>query len=55
LWTWGILERLQAIQNKQRSTMRDELRQSFALLPGGSEPRIWVAKPRESGIKKFIC
>src|SRR5271165_892662 len=34
--------------------MRDELRQSFALLPGGSEPRIWVAKPRESGIKKFI-
>src|SRR6516165_8416513 len=35
--------------------MPDELGQSFALLPGGSEPRIWVAKPRESGIKKFIC
>src|SRR6516162_4674084 len=35
--------------------MGDELRQSFALLPGGSEPRIWVAKPGQSGIKKFIC
>jgi hypothetical protein len=34
--------------------MRDELCQSFALLPGGSVPRIWVAKPRESGIEKLI-
>jgi hypothetical protein len=34
--------------------MRDELGQSFALLPRRSEPRIWVAKPSESGIKKFI-
>jgi hypothetical protein len=49
------LERLQTVQDKQGSTMRDELRQSFALLPGGSEPRIWLAKPRESDIKKFIC
>src|ERR1700756_424115 len=35
--------------------MRHELRQSFALLPARSEPRIWVAKPGQSGIKKFIC
>ena len=35
--------------------MRDELRQSFALLPRRSEPWIWIAKPSESGIKKFIC
>src|SRR6516162_9189180 len=34
--------------------MCDELRKPFALLPRRSEPRIWVAKPRESGIKKFI-
>src|SRR5438876_11810695 len=34
--------------------MRNELGQSFTLLPGRSKPRIWVAKPRESGIKKFI-
>src|SRR5215510_12430430 len=34
--------------------MCNELRQSFALLPGGPKPRIWVAKPRESRIKKFI-
>src|SRR5215469_8442798 len=35
--------------------MRDELGQSFALLPRRSEPRIRVAKPVKSGIKKFIC
>src|SRR6516162_10249771 len=35
--------------------MRDELCQSFALLPRCSKPRVWVAKPRESGIEKFIC
>src|SRR5215469_6357912 len=34
--------------------MRDELRQSFALLPSRSEPRIGIAKPVESRIKKFI-
>ena len=34
--------------------MRDELRQSFALLPCCSEPWIWIAKPSESRIKKFI-
>src|SRR6516164_9049413 len=34
--------------------MRDELRQSFALLPGGSEPWIWIAKPEKGRIKKFI-
>src|SRR5215472_6295769 len=35
--------------------MRDELRQSFALFPRRSEPRIWISKPTESRIKKFIC
>src|ERR1700722_14891353 len=35
--------------------MRDELRQSFALLPRRSEPWIWIAKPSESRVKKFIC
>src|SRR5271166_5883527 len=54
LWTRRILERLQAIQNKQGSTMCDELGQPFALLPGGSEPRIWIPKPSESRVKKFI-
>src|SRR5215471_14347187 len=54
LWTRRILERLHAVQNKQGSTMRDQLRESLALLPRRSEPRIWIAKPRESGIKKFI-
>src|SRR5262245_61110513 len=34
--------------------MPDELRQSFALLPCCSEPWIWIAKPSQSGIKKFI-
>src|SRR6516164_6037916 len=34
--------------------MRDELGQSFALLPWCSEPWIWIAKPLQSGIKKFI-
>ena len=45
LWTRRILEGLQAIQNQQGSTMCDELRQSFALLPRRSEPWIWIAKP----------
>src|SRR5271169_6638662 len=35
--------------------MRDELGQSFALLPRRSEPRIWISKPSKSRIKKFIC
>src|SRR5271165_2644150 len=35
--------------------MRDELRQSFALLPRRSDPWIWIAKPSESSVKKFIC
>src|SRR5258707_15575960 len=35
--------------------MRDELRQSFALLPRRSEPWIWISKPSESRIKKFVC
>src|SRR5208282_276634 len=34
--------------------MRDELRQSFALLPCRSHPWIWVPKPSESSVKKFI-
>src|SRR5580704_15174798 len=54
LWTRRILERLQSIQHKQGSTMRDELRQSFALLPRRSEPWIWIAKPSQSRIKEFI-
>src|SRR5246127_1211493 len=35
--------------------MRDELRQSFTLLPGRSELWIWISKPTESRVKKFIC
>ena len=50
MWTRRILERLQAIQNKQGSTMGDELRQSFALFPRRSETRIWICKPSESRI-----
>src|SRR6266436_1272829 len=34
--------------------MRDELRQSFALLPSRSDPWIWITKPSESSVKKFI-
>src|SRR5215831_21396650 len=34
--------------------MPDELRQSLALLPCCSEPWIRIAKPPQSGIKKFI-
>src|SRR5215831_18515127 len=54
LRTRRILERLQAIQNKQGWMMCDELRQSFALLPRRSKPWIWISKPVESRIKKFI-
>src|ERR1700675_1656860 len=35
--------------------MRDELRKSLAFLPQRSEPWIWISKPSESRIKKFIC
>src|ERR1700719_4444401 len=35
--------------------MCDELRQSFALFPRRSEPWIWISKPAESRIKKFVC
>ena len=35
--------------------MRDELCQSFALLPRRSESWIWISKPSESRVKKFIC
>src|SRR5271165_2389824 len=35
--------------------MCDELRQPFALLPCRSEPWIWIAKPSESSVKKFVC
>src|ERR1700745_413444 len=34
--------------------MGDELRESFAFLPRGSEPWIWISKPTESRVKKFI-
>src|SRR6516164_7675477 len=55
LWARRILERFQAIQNKQGSTMRGELCESLAFLPRRSEPWIWIAKPAKSRIKKFIC
>ncbi len=55
LGTRRILERLQAIQNQQGSTMRDQLRQSFALLPRRSDPWIGISKPIKSSVKKFIC
>src|SRR5271165_7508825 len=35
--------------------MRDELGQSFALLPCRSKPWVGITKPSESGIEKFIC
>src|SRR5258707_9707138 len=35
--------------------MCDEFRQSFALLPCRSDPRIWIPKPSQSHVKKFIC
>src|SRR5690348_9615394 len=35
--------------------MRDELRESLALLPCRSDPRIWIPEPSQSRIKKFIC
>src|SRR5580704_13412083 len=35
--------------------MCDQLGQSFAFLPGGTEPWIWISKPSERRIKKFIC
>src|SRR5271166_666266 len=34
--------------------MRNELRQSFALLPSRSDPWIWISKPVESRIEKFV-
>src|SRR6516225_2494985 len=34
--------------------MRDDLRESFAFLPRSSEPWIWIPKPIESSVKKFI-
>jgi len=34
--------------------MGDEPRQSFALLPRRSEPWVWITKPSESRIEKFI-
>src|SRR5580692_5116229 len=34
--------------------MPNQLRQSFALLPCCSDAWIWIAKPSQGGIKKFI-
>src|ERR1700744_5162533 len=34
--------------------MCDEFRQSFALLPRCSDPRIWITKPSQGSVKKFI-
>src|ERR1700757_501484 len=33
----------------------DEFRQPFALLPGSSHPWIWIPKPSESSVDKFVC
>jgi hypothetical protein len=44
LGTGRILERLQTVQNQAGLAMRNELCQSFALLPLRSEPWIWIAK-----------
>src|SRR6516165_9138064 len=54
LWTGRILERLQAIQNKQGSAMRDELRKSLALLPRRFELWISISKPIQSSFKEFM-
>jgi len=54
LWTRRILQGFQAIQNQQGPTMRDELCNSISLLPGRSNPWIWITKPSKSGVKKFI-
>src|SRR5580693_2534301 len=35
--------------------MRHELRQSLAFLPRRSKPWIWITKPSESRVNKFIC
>jgi hypothetical protein len=48
-------DRARNISNKQCSTMRDELHEPFALLPTRSEPRIWISKPAQSDVEKFIC
>src|SRR6516162_7285239 len=34
--------------------MRDELRQSLTLLPLCSDSWIWIAKPSERSVKKFV-
>src|SRR6516165_10112987 len=34
--------------------MRDEFRESLSLLPPRSDPWIWISKPIESSVKKFI-
>src|ERR1700736_231640 len=34
--------------------MSNQLRQSFALLPCCSQPWVWISKPGESRIKKFV-
>src|ERR1700719_1260821 len=34
--------------------MREKVRQSFARVPRRSDARIWITKPSESRIKKFI-
>src|SRR6516162_11678529 len=35
--------------------MCDKLRESLALLPCRSKPWIWIAKPSECSVQKFIC
>src|SRR5262249_48951826 len=43
------------VQNQQGSRMRNELRQSLALLPGRSNPGIGITKPTERRVEKFVC
>jgi hypothetical protein len=49
-----MLERFQAVQNQQRLMMGDKFRQTFTLLPCSSHPWIWISKPSESSVDKFI-
>src|SRR5580704_4573702 len=35
--------------------MCDEFRESFPFLPRRTDPRIWIAEPAQSSVKKFVC
>src|SRR5215471_1442348 len=50
-----VLERFETIQDQQGSPAGYQLGQSFALSPWRSNPRVWIAKPGEGSLEKFIC